>query len=129
MNHAGMTTPSASLRWPVSISWLINTLTSVESPTRLARIFIGSAMSSSASAECRFDLLGGDVVFAVGLDQRDDIRALTHLDAGRDRRIGSRGNIEDRRQHVGILFDQDRDRLGLGNVAADPHRHHGAVLR
>src|SRR5450432_4022761 len=84
MNHAGMTTPSASLRWPVSISWLINTLTSVESPTRLARIFIGSAMSSSASAKRHFDFLGRDVVFAVGFYQRDDVRALPHLDPGQD---------------------------------------------
>src|ERR1700693_2443731 len=98
MNQAGMTAPCASLRWPVSISWFISTLTSVAYPTRLARIFIGSSMSSSASAECHFDFLGRHVIFSVGLHQRDDIRALPHLDPGRDRRIGARGNVERRRQ-------------------------------
>src|SRR6202171_3154436 len=129
MNQAGMTAPCAALRLPVSISWFISTLTSVESPTMLARIFIGSAMSSSASAECYFDFLGRDVILAVGLHQRDDIRALPHLDPGADRRIGACGDVERRRQHVGVFLDQDRDRFGVGNVATDPYGHYGAVLR
>src|SRR5260221_2732731 len=45
MNHAGIVAPLASLRCPVSISWLINTLTSTLSPAIWARIFIGSAMA------------------------------------------------------------------------------------
>src|ERR1700704_6673452 len=106
MNQAGMTAPCASLRWPVSISWLMSTLTSVESPTTLARIFIGSAMSSSASAQRHFDVLGSDVVLPILLDQREDVRALSHLHARRHRRVGSRRNVEHRRDHVGIPLDQ-----------------------
>src|SRR5205814_1374210 len=82
--------PFASLRCPVSISWLMSTLTSVESPTLLARIFIGSAMSSPAAAQSDLDFLGRDIGLAVGLDQRVDLRGLRHLDAGRERRLGSR---------------------------------------
>src|SRR5208283_3825040 len=81
MNHAGIGCPCASLRCPLSISWLISTLTSVESPTSVARIFIGSGISASAAAEGDFDLLGGDVVFSVGAHQGVDVRGLRHLDA------------------------------------------------
>src|SRR2546422_1300307 len=106
MNHAGIGCPCASLRCPVSISWLIRTLTSVESPSVVARIFIGSAMSSSAAAQGYFNVLSGDVILAVGFDQCVDIRALRHLHARRDRRFGAGGNVEYRRQQIRVLFDQ-----------------------
>src|SRR5437773_7855454 len=108
MNQAGIVVPCASFRRPVSISWLISTFTSVTSPTAFARIFIGSAMtSSSASAQRDFDFLGRDVVLAVGLDQCVDVRRLCHLDARRQRRLGPRRNVEYRSEHVRILFDQN----------------------
>ena len=44
MNQAGIALPEASLRWPVSISWLISTRTVVLSPAAWARMRIGSAM-------------------------------------------------------------------------------------
>src|SRR5829696_1933830 len=66
MNHAGMVAPLASLRWPVSISWLMSTFTSTLSPTMLARIFIGSAMSASAPAQGDLHFLGRIVELAVG---------------------------------------------------------------
>src|SRR6266702_5194194 len=114
MNHAGMTVPCASLRCPVSISWLIRTLTSVESPTTFARIFIGSAISASASAERHLHLLGGHKIFALRSDEREDIARLGHLDARRNRRFSAGWQLEHRREHVGILLDQDRDGLGIG---------------
>src|SRR4051812_40539453 len=52
MNHAGIVAPLASLRWPVSISWLMSTFTSTLSPAIVARIFMGSdILLASASAE------------------------------------------------------------------------------
>src|SRR5437773_1899198 len=128
MNHAGMTWPFASLRWPVSISWLMSTLISVESPTTLARIFIGSAISASAAAQSDLHFLGCDEVLSIGLDQRVNVRGLRHLDAGRDRRLGAGRKVEHGREHVRILFDQDRDRFGLRKVAGDADRHHRAVF-
>ena len=47
MNHAGIVLPAESLRWPVSISWLISTRTVALSPAAWARMRIGSAMSFS----------------------------------------------------------------------------------
>jgi hypothetical protein len=44
---------------------------------------------------------------------------LTHLHACRKRRLGPGGNIEYRGEDVGILLDQDRDRLGLGYGTVD----------
>jgi hypothetical protein len=44
MNQAGMVLPEESLRWPVSISWLISTRTVTLSPAAWARMRIGSAM-------------------------------------------------------------------------------------
>src|SRR6266566_2328257 len=128
MNHAGIVWPCASLRCPVSISWLINTLTSVESPSVVARIFIGSAMSSSATAQGYFNVLHGNVILAVGFDQSIDVRALRHLYARRDRRFRAGGDIEYGSQQVRVFFDQDCDRLGLRDIAGDADRHHGAVL-
>src|SRR5438128_1446296 len=49
MNHAGIVWPFASLRWPLSISWLMRTFTSTLSPAIAARIFIGSAMFSPSA--------------------------------------------------------------------------------
>src|ERR1700694_5983161 len=55
MNHAGIVAPFESLRWPVSISWLISTRTSTLSPAIVARIFIGSVIIFSRSDEPRGD--------------------------------------------------------------------------
>src|SRR5258706_14736377 len=111
MNHAGIVWPCASLRCPVSISWLINTLTSVESPSVVARIFIGSAISSSAATEGYFNVLPGDAILAVGLDQRVDIRALRHLNARRDRRFGAGGDVEYCSPTGREFVDYDSDRV------------------
>jgi len=43
--HAGIVFPAASLRWPVSISWLISTRTVAFPSAAWARMRIGSAMS------------------------------------------------------------------------------------
>src|SRR4051812_3722046 len=130
MNHAGMTAPLASLRWPVSISCAISTFTSTLSPAMLARIFIGSAMSASASAQGDLHFLGRVLEFAVArLHERDHVRRLPHLHAGVDPRLGALRDLEIRREDVGILLDQDRDRLGVGHLARDRERDHGSVLR
>src|SRR5690349_12831208 len=76
MNHAGIVAPFESLRWPVSISWLISTRTSTLSPAIVARIFIGSAMSASAAPKGHFDFLGRVIELAVRLHERDDVRGL-----------------------------------------------------
>src|SRR5690606_7436936 len=44
MCQAGMTLPALSLRWPVSISWLMRTRTMALPPWDCARMRIGSAM-------------------------------------------------------------------------------------
>src|SRR5215813_1851223 len=106
MKCGGTSAPFASLRWPVSISWLISTRTSTLSPVMFARMRIGSAMSAPASAERHLDLLRGVVVLAVGLDHRVDVRGLGHLHARGDEGIGAGGNVEVRRQRVGIFLDQ-----------------------
>src|ERR1700730_4379703 len=129
INHAGIVFPCASLRSPVSISWFIKTLTSVESPTRLARIFIGSAMSTSATAERDLDFLGRHVILAVSLDERVDVGSLVHLHPRRNGWIGARWDVEVRGEHVRILLDEYRDRLGPRNVAGYAYRHDRAVLR
>src|SRR5437867_3687062 len=79
MKCAGTTAPLASLRSPVSISWLISTRTSTLSPAMLARMRIGSAISASAPAERDLDLLCGVEVLAVGPDHRVDVGGLGHL--------------------------------------------------
>src|SRR5512140_940315 len=89
MNQAGTTLPAASLRWPVSISWLINTRTVVLSPAAWARMRIGSAMvyllfadSAAAAAERDLDLFRGVEHLAVGHQRHgEDVRRLAHLDA------------------------------------------------
>src|SRR6266849_8280303 len=124
-----MALPLASLRSPVSISWAISTFTSTLSPVMLARMRIGSAMSTSASADGDLDLLHRVEVLAVRDHERIDIRRLRHLDAGADERIGAGGNVEVRGQGIGILFDQDRDGLRLGELALDRDRHDRAVFR
>src|SRR5882724_2218427 len=97
MKCAGTTAPLGSLRWPVSISWLISTRTSTLSPAMLARMRIGSAISASAPAESDLDLLCGVEVLAVGLDHGIDIGSLGHLHAGSDEGIGALGNLKVRR--------------------------------
>src|SRR5512139_3149682 len=44
MKCAGITLPDASLRWPVSMMWLISTLTSTTPPLSVARMRIGLPM-------------------------------------------------------------------------------------
>src|SRR5688500_17370392 len=119
MNQAGMVAPLESLRWPVSISWLISTLTSTLLPAIAARIRIGSAMSASAAAEGDLHLFGGVVELAIGLHQRDDVGALAHLHPGVHPGLGAVGNAEGRGEHVGILLDQQGDLLRLRNLALD----------
>src|SRR6185312_568036 len=130
MNQAGTIAPLESLRWPVSISWAMRTFTSTLSPTTVARIFIGSAMFlASAAAEGDLHLFRRVVVLAVRLHQRDHVGRLAHLDARVDPGLGAVGDGEVRGQHVGILLDQERDRLGLLQLARHRERHDGAVLR
>src|SRR5438105_4820663 len=77
MNHAGIVWPFASLRWPLSISWLMSTFTSTLSPAIAARIFIGSAIRlASAAAQGDLHFLGRVVVLAVRLHQREHVRRL-----------------------------------------------------
>src|SRR5882672_474177 len=128
MKCAGTTAPLASLRCPVSMSWLISTRTSTLSPAMLARMRIGSAISAPAPAESNLDLLHRVEVLAVGPDHRVDVGSFGHLHAGRDEGIGAVGDLEIRRKRVRILLDQDRDRLRPRNPAFDRDRHHGAVL-
>src|SRR4051812_37182090 len=129
MNHAGMSAPFASLRWPVSISWLISTFTSTLSPTMLARIFIGSAISASAPAQGDLDFLGRVIELAVArLHQRDDVGRLPHLHARVDPRLRALRDLEVRREDVGILLDQDRHRFRVGDLARDGERNDRAIL-
>src|SRR4029453_10153538 len=110
MNHAGIALPCESLRCPVSIWWLISTFTSVVSPTRLARMRIGSAMfspSAAAAAESNLDLFRRHVKLPVGFHQRVDIGGLRHLDPRGQRRIGAGRNVENRRDRIRVLLDQD----------------------
>src|SRR5258706_9963755 len=51
MKCPGTRLPPLSLRWPVSIGCTISTRTSTRSPFRVARIFIGSAISTSAAPD------------------------------------------------------------------------------
>src|SRR5438046_10520967 len=76
MKCAGMALPLASLRRPVSISCAISTFTSTLSPVMLARMRIGSAISTPASADRHFDLLHRMEVLAVRDYERVDIRRL-----------------------------------------------------
>ena len=46
MCQAGMTLPALSLRWPVSISWLMSTRTVALPPADWARIRMGSDMDT-----------------------------------------------------------------------------------
>src|SRR5574343_918552 len=117
MNQAGTTAPLASLRWPVSISWLTRTLTSVTPSLLAARIFIGLPMFCSlnsyrlaaAAAEGDLDFLGRHEELAVRLDQGVDIGGLAHLDARLDVGFGALRQREDGGQRIGVLFDQDGD--------------------
>src|SRR6185295_10572877 len=87
MKCAGTILPEPSLRWPVSISWLIRIFTLTTPSRSAARILIGSAISCSlvrsaaAAAERDLDFLLRHVELAVGLDQRVDVRALADLHA------------------------------------------------
>src|SRR5882672_3151687 len=128
MKCAGTTAPLASLRSPVSISWLISTRTSTLSPAMLARMRMGSAISAPAPAEGDLDLLHRVEVLAVGLHHRVDVGGLGHLHAGGDEGIGAVGDFEVRRQRIRVLLDQDRDRLRPRDRAFDRDRHDGAVL-
>src|SRR5712691_7953473 len=79
MKCAGMALPLASLRRPVSISWAISTFTSTLSPVMLARMRIGSAISTSASTNGHLDFLHRMEVLAVRDDERIEVGGLRHL--------------------------------------------------
>src|SRR6266496_3272868 len=129
MKCAGMALPLASLRRPVSISWAISTFTSTLSPVMLARMRIGSAISTSASTNRYFDFLHRVEVLAVRCDERVDIRRLRHLDAGADEGVGAGWNLEIRGQGVRILLDQDGDGLRPRELALHRDRHDRAGHR
>src|SRR5690242_1966968 len=128
MKCAGTILPCASLRWPVSISWAMSTLMSTLPWSIAARMRIGSAMSASAPADGDFDLLDRVEVLPVREDERVDIGGLGHLDAGRYERVGAGGNLEIRRERVGVLLDQDRYGLRLRQHALHGDRNDRAVL-
>src|SRR6266545_2298122 len=108
MKCAGTISPFASLRWPVSMSWLISTRTSTLSPTILARMRIGSAMFlPPAPADGDLDFLHRVIVLPVRLHQRIDVGGLAHLDPRGDEGIGALRNLEDRRQRVRVFLDHD----------------------
>src|SRR2546430_15480840 len=98
MKCAGMALPPASLRSPVSISWAISTFASTLSPVMLARMRIGSAISTSASTDRHFDFLHRMQVLAVCDHERIDVRRLPHLDAGADEGVGAGRDLEFRGQ-------------------------------
>src|SRR6185436_19310770 len=129
MKCAGTILPEPSLRWPVSISWLIRIFTLTTPSRSAARILIGSAISCSlvrsaaAAAERDLDFLLRHVELAVGLDQRVDVRTLADLHPGRDIGFGARGNVEARSKRVRILLDQQCDGFGAGQPALDRDRH------
>src|SRR5256714_4190904 len=129
MKCAGMALPPASLRRPVSISWAISSFTSTLSPVMLARMRIGSAMSTSTSTYGDLDLLHRVEVLAVRDDERVDVRRLRHLDAGADEGVGAGRDLEFRGQGVRVLFDQDGDGLRARELALHRDRHDRAVFR
>src|SRR5437868_15235848 len=103
MKCAGTKLPALSLRWPVSISWLISTFTLTVPSLATSRMRIGSATSASTSAEGYLDLFLRHVELPVRLHQRKDFRGLAHFDARGDRGIGSRRNVEGGRQRERVL--------------------------
>src|SRR5256885_9692075 len=89
MKCAGMILPCASLRSPVSMSCDISTFTSTFSPVMLARMRIGSAISTPTSPDGDLDLLHRVQVLAVRDHERVDVRGLRHLDArSEESRVG-----------------------------------------
>src|SRR5437660_266945 len=129
MKCAGMALPPASLRRPVSISWAISTFTSTLSPVMLARMRIGSAISTPTPADRDLDFLHRVEVLAVRDHERVDVRRLPHLDAGADEGVGAGRDLEIRGQRVRVLFDQDGEGLRTGELALHRDRHDRAVLR
>src|SRR3972149_1768006 len=109
MKCAGTRLPLASLRSPVSISWAIRTFTSTTSPAMVARMRMGSGMttpfavrwlasdgprqdcmqrlterrSAAAAPQGDLDLFPGEIVLAVGFHQRQNVRGLRHFHSGR----------------------------------------------
>src|SRR6185295_14863999 len=111
MKCAGTRLPALSLRWPVSISWLIRILT-LTTPSRSAtRILIGSAMgspvrSAAAAADGYLDFLLREEELAIRLDQRVDVRTLAHLDPRRHARFRAGRDLEAGGERQRILLDQ-----------------------
>ena len=66
------------------------------------------------------------VVLAIRLDQRVHVGGLAHLYARAHRGLGARPECRNRGEHVRVLLDQDRDRLGLATCrirrSAPPRR-------
>jgi len=83
---------------------------------------------STASADSHFDFLDGGIELAVGLDDCAHIRGLAHLDPRRDVAFAAAADVETRGERERIFLGEDRDALGVGNLAGDRDRHNGAVL-
>src|SRR3990172_3839152 len=129
MKCTGITLQVRSFRSPVSIGWPISTRTSATSPLSVALIFIGSAISASASADGDFDFLHRGEVLAPGLRQHAHVGRFAHLHVDFHERHRAFHEIELRCERERVLFDQHRNRLRVRQVAADFDRHHRAVLR
>src|SRR6185503_5536344 len=110
MKCIGTTLPSGSLRWPVSIGWVISTRTSVKPPASVARIFIGPAMSASAPADSHLDLLRRHVMLAAGLGDDAHVGGFAHLHVHLHERQRALGKIELGDEREGVLVDQHQDR-------------------
>src|SRR5271167_2335458 len=117
-----MRLPWASLTKPESMGCCTSAWTSVVSPLRTARMRIVDAMllvplSAAAAADCDFHFFGGAVNFAAGLDQRDDLAGLRHLEPVRYHARGAGRNPVGRGERKRIFRDQNGDRGDVGECA------------
>src|SRR4051794_28726164 len=135
MKCAGTSWPSGFLRRPVSIGWLIKSRISATSPSIFERTLIAFAMvvvesgSAAAPAQRDFDLLHRVIEFAFRFDERKNVARLIHLHARLDIGQRPRRDVEGRRERIRILLDEDGNRLGAGDLAADLERYHRAIFR
>src|SRR4029078_8871013 len=119
MCQAGIVLPSASLRWPVSISWLISTRTIAPLPWACARMRIGSDISaapsgsgSSAAAAAERDLdflLREQRAPVAEQGDGDHVRRLRHLHAGSDAGLDGVGELERAGERGRVLLDHEDD--------------------